>query len=117
MGKVIRGCSALAMESNQVHAEFSSMYQRNEEIWKEFPDLQKAGEGGGDGVLGYAPVARYTLRFLDAELKQDHAAAVLLRKEEIDKAVPAHFLTVRYRAVEGKPATFEAFRSELGERG
>jgi pimeloyl-ACP methyl ester carboxylesterase len=37
------------------HAEFSSMFQRNEHIWKEFfPQSQKADYSREDGIPGYS---------------------------------------------------------------
>src|SRR5687768_8038949 len=57
-----------------VHWEFSSMHQRNEEMWAlYFPEQQKADYGRVDGIEGYAWVARYALAFLDAYLKRDAA--------------------------------------------
>lgn len=99
------------------HQEFSSMYQRNEDIWKNFSDGQKADFGREDGVPGYAWVARYTAVFLDAYLKHDAAALAWLKKTPAENGVPKHFLSVDFRAAKGVPATLEAFRAELGRRG
>src|ERR1700722_19942016 len=44
-----------------VHTEHSSMYQRNEDIWKDYPSGRKADYSRADGVVGYAWIARYTL--------------------------------------------------------
>jgi dienelactone hydrolase len=49
-----------------VHTEHSSMYQRNEDIWKGFAADHKADYEREDGITGYAWLARYTLQFLDA---------------------------------------------------
>lgn len=54
-----------------VHVEHSSMYQRNEDIWKNYPKNHKADYSRADGIVGYAWVARYTLEFLNAYLKHD----------------------------------------------
>ena len=100
-----------------VHVEHSSMYQRNEDTWKDFPQQQKADYDRGDGITGYAWIARYTLKFLDAYLKHDAAAMAYLKKKPAENGVPKHFLTVNYRAAKGAPASMETFRSELGRQG
>ena len=100
-----------------VHQEFSSMYQRNEDVWKDFAEGQKADYGREDGIPGYAWVARYTLEFLDAYLKHDAAAMAWLKKTPAENGVPRHFLSVSYRAATGIPGTLEGFRDELGRRG
>jgi tetratricopeptide (TPR) repeat protein len=100
-----------------VHDEFSSIYLRNEETWKRFPQHQKADYGPEDGITGYAWVARYTLAFLDAYLKHDAAAMAYLKLTPAENGVPAHFMAVDYRAAKGVPASFDAFRAELGRQG
>jgi dienelactone hydrolase/predicted negative regulator of RcsB-dependent stress response len=100
-----------------VHVEYSSMYQRNEDIWKEFPAAQKADYGREDGITGYAWVARYTLKFLDAYLKHDSAATAYLTKTPAENGVPKHFMTVNYRPAKGMPASLDAFRVEMGRQG
>ena len=100
-----------------VHTEFSSMYQRNEEIWKQFSDLHDADYTREDGITGYAWVARYTLRFLDAYLKHDVDAMAFLKKTPAENDVPLHFLSVDFRAAKGSPASLDAFRVELGRQG
>jgi len=65
-----------------VHVEHSSMYQRNEDIWKRFPQEQIADYGRADGIVGYAWIARYTLHFLDAYFKHDADALAWLKKTE-----------------------------------
>jgi dienelactone hydrolase len=99
------------------HGEFSSMYQRNEDIWKHFPESQKADYGRADGISGYAWAARYTLQFLDAYLKHDAAALAWLKKTPAENGVPPHFISTSFRAAKGTPATLEAFRAELGRKG
>jgi hypothetical protein len=37
-----------------VHVEHSSMYQRNEDIWKDYPSSRKADYSRADGIVGYA---------------------------------------------------------------
>lgn len=100
-----------------VHTEFSSMYQRNEDVWKGFAAVQKADYGREDGITGYAWVARYMLQFLDAYLKHKAAATAYLKKASAENGVPSHLMAVHYRPAKGMPASFDAFRAELGRQG
>lgn len=100
-----------------MHQEFSSMYQRNEDVWKDSAGSFKADFGREDGIPGYAWVAHYTLEFLDAYLKHDTAALAWLKKTPAENGVPKHFLSVDIRAAKGIAPTLEAFRAELGRRG
>lgn len=100
-----------------VHTEHSSMYQRNEDIWKDYPSSHKADYSRADGIVGYAWVARYTLEFLDAYLKHDAQAMAFLKKTPAEVGVPPHMMTVDFRAGKGIPATLDAFRAELGRQG
>jgi dienelactone hydrolase len=77
-----------------VHTEHSSMYQRNEDVWKSYMQQRKGDYTRADGIVGYAWIARYTVHFLDAYLKHDAAAMA-----------------------KGAPATAEGFREELGRQG
>jgi tetratricopeptide (TPR) repeat protein len=99
------------------HAEHSSMYQRNEDIWKEMPSHPKADYGREDGAPGYAWMARYTLEFLDAYLKHDATAMAFLKNTPAENGVPKHFISASFRAGKGIPTTEEAFRTELGRQG
>ena len=104
------------------HREFSSMFQRNEEVWKdfhdpEFPDKQRADYGRADGITGYAWMARYTLQFLNAYLKEDAAALTFLKNTPAQNGVPKHFIDVSYRAASGVAASVEALRAEVGRQG
>jgi tetratricopeptide (TPR) repeat protein len=100
-----------------VHTEHSSMYQRNEDIWKDYPSSRKADYSRADGIVGYAWVTRYTLEFLDAYLKHDAQAMAFLKKTPAEAGVPPHMMTVDFRAGKGIPATLDAFRTELGRQG
>ena len=100
-----------------VHVEHSSVYQRNEEIWKGYPESRKGDYSRADGTVGYAWVAKYTLEFLDAYLKHDASAMAFLKKTPAENGVPSHMMTVDFRAAKGMPATFEALRMETGEKG
>jgi dienelactone hydrolase/predicted negative regulator of RcsB-dependent stress response len=99
------------------HVEHSSMYQRNEDIWKGYPRHRKADYTRADGIVGYAWIARYTLEFMDAYLKHDADAMAFLKKTPAEVGVPPHMLTVDFRAGEGIAATLDAFRAEIGKQG
>jgi len=100
-----------------MHTEHSSIYQRNEDTWKDYPSSRKADYSRADGIVGYAWVARYTLEFLDAYLKHDAQAMAFLKKTPAELGVPPHMMTVDFRAGKGTPASLEAFRAELGRQG
>ena len=100
-----------------VHVEHSSVYQRNEDIWKHYPESRKGDYSRADGIVGYGWVARYTLAFLDAYLKHDAEAMAFLKKAPAENGVPPHMMTVDFRAAKGMPATFEALRVGAGEKG
>lgn len=100
-----------------VHTEYSSMYQRNEDTWKEFPSFEKADYGREDGISGYAWMARYTLAFLNAYLKHDATAQAWLKKTPAENGVPQHLLSTSFREGSGFAPSFDGFRTELGKRG
>ena len=100
-----------------VHTQHSSMYQRNENIWKGYLSNHRADYSRADGIVGYAWVARYTLEFLDAYLKHAAQAMAFLKKTPSEVGVPPHMMTVDFRAGKGIPATLDAFRAELGRQG
>jgi hypothetical protein len=104
------------------HRQYGSMFQRNEDVWKdfhdpEFPDRRKADYGREDGMTAYGCVARYTLQFLNAYLKQDAAAAAYLSRSPASNGVPRHFMEVNYRPAKGIPTSCDALRAEIGRRG
>jgi len=100
-----------------VHEEMSSMFQRNETVWERFPNEQNADYGREDGILGYALIARYTLQFLDAYMKQDPTAMAFLKRAPAENSVPKHVMAVRFRAASGAPPSLTGFRSEAARRG
>ncbi len=100
-----------------VHVEHSSMYQRNEDVWKSFSQQQIADYGREDGIAGYAWIARYTAQFLDAYLKHDAAAMAWIKNTPAENGVPQHLLSVSYRPAKGHAASLESFRAELGRQG
>jgi tetratricopeptide (TPR) repeat protein len=97
------------------HGEFASIFQRDEDFWKDFE--AKGDYSRADGVVGYAWVARYTLEYLNAYLKHDATAAAFLKKTPADAGVPPHTLAVNFRAASGPPATLDSFRQQLNEKG
>src|SRR4051812_32832 len=99
------------------HTEHSSMYQRNEETWKDYPEVRKGDYEREDGIIGYAWVARYTLHFLDSYLKGDQAALAYLKRAPTQNGAPRHFIAVNFRAGKDLPPSLDGFRAELGRRG
>lgn len=100
-----------------IHTEHSAMYQRNEDTWKHYQEMQKGDYERGDGITGYAWISRYTLQFLNAYLKHDEVAMAYLKKAPRENGVPKHFMTVNFRAAKGVPACFDGFRAEVGRQG
>jgi tetratricopeptide (TPR) repeat protein len=100
-----------------VHVEHSSMYQRNEDIWKDYASSRKGDYSRADGIVGYAWITRYTLEFLDAYLKHDTQAMAFLKKTPAEVGVPPHMMTVDFRAGKGIPPSLDGFRAELGRQG
>lgn len=100
-----------------VHQEHSSMYQRNEDIWKNFAHDRKADYARADGITGYTWICRYTVHFLDAYLKHDAAALAWLRRTPAENGVPAHLIATDYRPAQAEPASYEALRAEVGKQG
>lgn len=103
------------------HGEFGSMYQRNEDSWRNIFHgwHQRRGDyTRQDAVTGYAWMARYTLEFLDAYLKQNATAAAFLTKTPAENGVPPHLMACQYRpASSPQPVSLEGFRLEIGRRG
>jgi tetratricopeptide (TPR) repeat protein len=100
-----------------VHVEHSSMYQRNEDVWKNFAEQEKGDYGREFGMPGYAWDARYVLRFLDAYLKHQPEALAWLKKSPAENGAPPHLLTATFRPASGPPATLESLRIEAGKQG
>jgi dienelactone hydrolase len=102
------------------HAEHSSMFQRNEEVWwkalhvygGKMPDYDRA-----DGIVGYRWMARYCLAFLDAYLKRRPAAMTFLKNSPAENGVPPHTMVTSFRAGQGLATSFDAFRAEVGRQG
>ena len=102
------------------HAEHSSMLQRDEHVWWKLSNVYPMMKGGYDrldGATGYAWLARYTGKFLDAYLKENMAAKAFLRNTPEENGVPRHNMVVELRAAAGPPVSLKAFRTELRRRG
>ena len=99
------------------HVEYSSMYQRNEDTWKMYTAFAEGDFTRGDGIPGYAWMARYTLTFLNAYLKHDAAALVWLKRTPAENGAPPHLFGANFRAASGAPVSFESLRAETGRRG
>ena len=86
-----------------MHTELSSMFQRNEDVWKNVADQQKADYGREYGTPGYAWICRYTLNFLSAYLKHDSGAEAFLKRTPAQNGVPQHLLATTFRPAQVIP--------------
>jgi hypothetical protein len=102
------------------HGYLTSAFPRNDEVWDRLnrfsPEVQ-GDYGREDVIVGYGWMARYTLEFLNAYLKQDEAAKTFLKKTPAENGVPPHQMQVTFRAGAGIPASFDALRAEAGRQG
>lgn len=87
-----------------IHEEFSSLFQRDENVWKMYPDNHKADYTRADGTVGYGLIARYTLNFLDAYLKQDASGAAFLKRTPGENGAPPHTVQVSLRKAKPQAA-------------
>jgi len=102
------------------HMEHSSMYQRNEEVWWKLLNVwgqKKPDYGREDGIKGYGWMARYSLAFLNAYLKQDAAEMTFLRRPPGENGVPRHQMVKSFRKASGVPTSLEGFRTEVARLG
>lgn len=103
------------------HRQFSSMFQRNEDLWLEFseggfPDGPRADYTRADGINYYGWMTRYTLRFLDGHLKKDPSGLDFISKSPSCLGVPEHMLALERRPRRETPS-FDLLRSALGRTG
>ncbi|KAG9547785.1 hypothetical protein KCV01_g23975, partial [Aureobasidium melanogenum] len=84
------------------HGEFSSMFRRRKSP-ERFAEDQVADYGPDDANQGYAWVARYSLAFLDAYLKQDSSAVAFLKRTPAGNGVPKHVMAIHSRAARPTP--------------
>jgi dienelactone hydrolase len=100
-----------------VHGEFSSMAQRNETFWKNYPNGRIADYSREDGTVGYAYVARYVLAFLDSYLKGGATGTTFLKNTPAENGAPPHSISVLYRKAKGLAPTLETLKLEAGKQG
>jgi len=102
------------------HAAFTSLSQRREDWWWALDHVwptRQGDYGREDAMLGYGWMARYTLWFLDAYLKQEAEAKAFLQNAPAQNGVPPHLIAVSYRAATAQPATFDTLRAQVGAQG
>ena len=94
------------------HVDFASINQR-------FAGDDDFGQRSRDEVaLAYGWAARYTLRFLDAQLKNDAGARAFIDSPPAANGVPAQMLTVAIRRKQADPPpTWETFAARLAAEG
>jgi dienelactone hydrolase len=100
-----------------VHGEFSSMFQRSEAFWKNYPNNRVADYSREDGTTGYAFVARYVLAFFDSYLKGDAVGTTFLHNTPAENGAPAHFISVNFRKATGMAPTLDTLKVEAGKQG
>jgi dienelactone hydrolase len=101
------------------HASFCSMWQRREDYWRAYgaSPWQPGDYGREDAITGYAWVAKYTLKFLDAYLKHDSDALRFIKASPAQNGLPRHVMAVNFRAGTHVTRSYEDFRAEIGRRG
>ena len=100
----VRGDLVTAIMLGMSHGEFGAMAQRRKTAQR-FAEDQVADYGRDDANTGYALVAMYTGRFLDAYLKGDAQAADFLKSKPVDNGAPRHFMAVDFRGAQQEPAS------------
>ena len=96
------------------HPEFCSMFQR----WKSAQDYstdEVADYGRDDTNTSYAWASLYTLKFLNAYLKNDASAKAFLARTPAENGVPEHFMGMHFRPAVGPQ--FEDVMSAAAEQG
>jgi dienelactone hydrolase len=86
------------------HIQFSSLYQRSERFKKEGIQFVPADYSLEDGSISYNWIARYTLEFLNAYLKNDSQAGVFLKRSPAENGVPQHLIAITSRKAQAKAA-------------
>lgn len=115
----VHGDLIIAHLLGMAHASLCSMWQRNEDYWEDYGSypVQPGDYDRFDAITGYAWMARYTLRFLEAYLKHSPAAYAFLKRSPTENGVPKHTLAVYFRSGTGISRTYEDLRAEVGKRG
>lgn len=76
------------------HIQFSSLYQRSERFKKEGIQFVPADYSLQDGAISYNWIAKYTLEFLNAYLKNDPKAAGFLKSTPAENGAPQHLMAI-----------------------
>lgn len=84
------------------HIQFSSLYQRSERFRKEALHFSPADYSLEEGAESYNRMARYTLEFLEANLKHDPEATGFLKRTPAENGVPKHLIAASFRAASNK---------------
>jgi dienelactone hydrolase len=79
------------------HIQFSSLYQRSERFRNEGQHFSPADYSLEEGAISYNWIARYTLAFLNAYLKDDQAALQFLNRSPAENGVPPHLMSASVR--------------------
>lgn len=90
------------------HIQFSSFYQRSERFRKEGLHFVPADYSLEDGAISYNWIARYTLEFLNAYLKNDSQAGAFLKNTPAENGVPQHLVAITMRKAQAKPGVSDA---------
>jgi dienelactone hydrolase len=90
------------------HIQFSSLYQRSERFKKEGIQFVPADYSLEDGAISYNWIARYTLEFLNAYLKNDSQAGAFLRSTPAENGVPQHLMAIAIRKAQAKTGVSDA---------
>ena len=102
------------------HGDHSSMAQRNEDelrLGREIYRARKVDYGREEGITGYAWLARYTLEFLNAYLKQDARGVAFLNNTPVANGAPPRLMSASFRPAAGAAISFDSFRTALYREG
>jgi hypothetical protein len=73
------------------------LYQRSERFRNEGQHFSPADYSLEEGAISYNWIARYSLAFLNAHLKDDQAALQFLNRSPAENGVPPHLMSVSLR--------------------
>ena len=85
------------------HIQFSSLFQRSQRFKLEGPHFIPADYSLEEGNESYNWIARYTLEFLNAYLKQDPRAIQFLKQTPAQNGVPSHLMAVSLHPASNPP--------------
>jgi hypothetical protein len=84
------------------HIQFSSLYQRSERFRIEGIQFVPADYSLEDGTTSYNWIARYTMEFLNAYLKNESQAGEFLKRTPAENGVPQHLMAITIRRAQAK---------------